>query len=143
MKTIDEKYKYDLSYQEMVNAMIDTLEDGDLTSTDLIEATVYAIRRFEEQEMKPVRHLSQVVSQGAKSPDNPKEILTEKQKTVFEYLQTCPKGITSIKNISLELSYPYESVRKHIRALHEEGLISKPQIYRHRNFKGIQFEVLV
>jgi len=69
------------------------------------------------------------------------DYLTFKQKQVLNYLlKECKDGICSVKKISETLDYPYESVRKHIRKLHQEKIITKPQIYRHRNFKGLKFK---
>ena len=132
MKTIDEKYKYDLSYQEMVNAMIDTLEDGDLTSTDLIEATVYAIRRFEEQEMKPVRHLSQVVSQGAKpffdTAKKPKDLPLNQFRVLYEIYFNRPFKVKGLNRIGSSQEFPihYGTVRNCLKSLTKKGYIEKP-----------------
>ena len=68
--------------------------------------------------------------------------LSNRQKAVIEYLQDCPKGITSLESISEALGCPCDAVMKETQFLHERGLISEPQKIQSGDFNGMQIFVL-
>jgi len=69
--------------------------------------------------------------------------LSNRQKAVIEYLQDCPKGITSIEGISEALGCPCDAIVKETQLLHERGLISEPQKIQLGYFNGMQIFVLI